>query len=161
MQSKIITGIAFLLVSVLPINQPATIVEGKPVTEYEQKELVYPKPFNKKREKYLIKIEKPRSVTYNASSWVSQCKQWASQAGITLDKWAIELIGRESKCNPKVWNYGGSGACGIPQALPCSKLPNGTNTPPTEQLRWMYNYVVSRYGSWYRAVVFHNTHNWY
>lgn len=40
-----------------------------------------------------------------------------------------------------------SGACGLPQALPCSKLPNGVGTPIGGQLTWMLDYIARNYGS--------------
>lgn len=85
------------------------------------------------------------------------CIDWITQAGVTDVANANELIRRESGCNPNAVNKS-SGACGIPQALPCNKL--GTSDP-VAQIRWMQNYVVSRYGSWANAVAFHNAHNWY
>lgn len=85
------------------------------------------------------------------------CSEWMAAAGVTDMANAAELIRRESGCNPNAVNRS-SGACGIPQALPCSKL--GTNDP-VAQIRWMQNYVVSRYGSWAAAVAFHNRMNWY
>lgn len=85
------------------------------------------------------------------------CRDWMAQAGVTDMANAYTLIMRESGCNPNAVNRS-SGACGIPQALPCSKL--GTKDP-IEQIRWMQNYVVRRYGSWAGAVAFHNANNWY
>jgi len=60
------------------------------------------------------------------------------------------------------WNHNAvnpsSGACGIPQALPCSKL--GT-TDPYEQIDWMIEYVEDRYVTPYKAHQWHVAHNWY
>lgn len=108
----------------------------------------------KKQSKIAQVIEKtiPKA---NAAS--GTCQDWMNQAGITDQGNAYILIMRESGCNPNAVNRS-SGACGIPQALPCSKL--GTSDP-VEQLRWMQGYVVARYGSWANAVAFHNSHNWY
>jgi hypothetical protein len=85
------------------------------------------------------------------------CLDWMTQAGVMDTSNAYTLILRESGCNPNAVNRS-SGACGIPQALPCSKL--GTNDP-VEQIRWMQQYVIRRYGSWANAVAFHNANNWY
>lgn len=85
------------------------------------------------------------------------CSEWMVAAGVTDMANAAELIRRESGCNPNAVNRS-SGACGIPQALPCSKL--GTNDP-VAQIRWMQNYVNARYGGWAGAVAFWNAHNWY
>lgn len=88
------------------------------------------------------------------------CGEWMAGAGIT-DADAMWLIGKESGCNPGAVNRS-SGACGIPQALPCSKLPCPLDaTGAVCQLNWMENYVQNRYGSWAAARAFHATRGWY
>lgn len=78
------------------------------------------------------------------------CVEWMVQAGIPVTNSTTSLIIKESGCRPTAKNAR-SGACGIPQALPCSKLenacPNWQNDPVC-QLRWMNTYVQNRYGSW-------------
>lgn len=84
------------------------------------------------------------------------------QAGIPEAEWAnVEwLVAKESGWNPQAQNRS-SGACGLPQSLPCSKLPQGINTAPVDQLIWMNNYVVSRYSSWSAAVAHSRSKGWY
>ena len=55
---------------------------------------------------------------------------------------------RESSWNPNAVNKK-SGACGIPQANPCSKASKGTDyrTNWRTQVRWGLNYIKKRYGS--------------
>jgi len=58
-----------------------------------------------------------------------------------------------------------SGAYGIPQALPPSKmgaqaLGSGWRAA-LAQLRWQLGYVVKRFGGFCRALAFHNAHGWY
>lgn len=59
---------------------------------------------------------------------------------------------------------GSSGACGIPQSLPCSKMrsagPNHTRSSRT-QLRWGVRYIKRRYGSPQRAWRFWQSRHWY
>ena len=94
--------------------------------------------------------------------WVAQCHIWAAQAGIELPPAAITLIGRESSCNPSVMNHGGSGAGGIPQALPASKMGCSMDAAGAPcQLRWMLSYVTSRYGGWDNALAHSLSKNWY
>jgi len=107
----------------------------------------------KKQSKIAQIIEKSIPKAQAAGS----CQEWMNQAGITDQGNAYILIMRESGCNPNAVNKS-SGACGIPQALPCSKL--GTSEP-VEQLRWMQNYVVRRYGSWANAVAHSTSVGWY
>ena len=86
------------------------------------------------------------------------CGEWLAQAGITNED-AVWLIGHESGCRPDAVNPS-SGACGIPQALPCSKLPC-TLQDPVCQLKWMETYVRARYGSWAGAKSFWQNNRWY
>jgi hypothetical protein len=60
---------------------------------------------------------------------------------------------RESSHNPFAVNPNG-GACGLPQALPCSKLTNvcGELNDVECQIRWSDNYAANRYGSYEEAV---------
>jgi len=86
------------------------------------------------------------------------CNDWIDQSNISDKATAKQLIGKESGCNPLAVNRS-SGACGIPQALPCSKLgpvnSDGTSAvDPVTQLNWMQNYVIGRYGSWTSAMSF-------
>lgn len=88
---------------------------------------------------------------------IGSCRDWIIAAGVTDIESAYTIIMRESGCNPNAINKS-SGACGIPQALPCSKL--GTSDP-VEQIKWMQDYVNRRYGGWAGAVAFWNAHHWY
>lgn len=51
-----------------------------------------------------------------------------------------------------------SGACGLPQSLPCSKM--GTDDP-YEQIDWMIWYIQESYGTPKRTKIFHLQNNWY
>lgn len=95
---------------------------------------------------------------YNPSG---TCEQWIRQAGVAESdiSAAYTLIMKESGCSVNSYNRS-SGACGIPQALPCSKLGSARGNPVAE-IRWMSNYVRSRYGGWQQALNFHYSHNWY
>ena len=56
-----------------------------------------------------------------------------------------------------------TGAYGIPQALPGSKMASAGadwETNPVTQIRWMAGYV-SRYGGWQGAINFWYAHGWY
>lgn len=87
------------------------------------------------------------------------CSEWMAAAGVTDMVNATELIRRESGCNPNAVNRS-SGAFGIPQSLPASKIAH-CGVDPVCQIQWMQNYVNARYGGWAGAVAWHNAHNWY
>lgn len=63
-----------------------------------------------------------------------------------------------------VWNYQGSGAYGIPQALPASKMASaGADymTDPATQIRWGLGNIASVYGSPCTAWVHETADGWY
>jgi hypothetical protein len=61
------------------------------------------------------------------------------------------IIDREDPgWDPQRWNGHGSGAYGLPQALPGSKMSSAGadwQTNPYTQIRWAHAYAVERYGS--------------
>lgn len=74
-----------------------------------------------------------------------------------------ELVWRESGYNVTSVN-GISGACGIGQALPCSKMAvygKAYRTDPKIQLTFMIDYISGRYITPSSALSFHDTHNYY
>lgn len=76
---------------------------------------------------------------------------------------ALPLIGRESGGVVTKWNYQGSGAYGLGQALPPSKMaPYGRDymTNGVTQIRWMNDYV-RKYGGWCGANAFQAANNSY
>lgn len=68
-------------------------------------------------------------------------------------------MGKESSWRPEAVNQS-SGACGLAQALPCSKIGSEWKDPIVA-LKWMNDYVNNRYGGWQQALEFHNANNWY
>lgn len=87
------------------------------------------------------------------------CVDMIRAAGISDVGNALWLINKESGCRTTAINKT-SGACGIPQALPCSKLGTARGNAIAE-IQWMNSYVIRRYGSWANAVAFHRANNWY
>jgi len=91
-------------------------------------------------------------------------KHWLQQAGIPESWWPItnEIISAESGWNPKAHNS--SGAYGLPQSLPASKMASAGSdwrTNPITQLKWYKSYIKSRYGSIGHAISFRHAHGWY
>jgi uncharacterized protein YabE (DUF348 family) len=87
--------------------------------------------------------------------------EWLSQSTVPSESWGIAdfIVGRESGWNPNAMNSH-SGACGLAQALPCSKVP-GDPYNPIDSLNWMNSYVNGRYGGWLGAYNYWNTHGNY
>ena len=75
----------------------------------------------------------------------------------------INLWNRESRWNPNAHNRS-SGAHGIPQSLPASKMASeGSDyyTNGNTQIRWGLKYIAGRYGSPSQAWAFFQSHNSY
>lgn len=75
----------------------------------------------------------------------------------------VALWNKESKWNPNAYNSG-SGAYGIPQALPASKMATaGTDyrTNYKTQINWGLSYISSRYGSPSAAWSHSKSKGWY
>lgn len=82
---------------------------------------------------------------------------WSSQFGCLDSLWTKESGWRVYASNP-------SGAYGIPQALPGSKMASAGSdwrTNPATQIRWGLGYIASSYGSPCAAWHHSQTHNWY
>lgn len=87
--------------------------------------------------------------------------EWLSASNIPQSEWGYAdwLVSKESGWNPNSTNRS-SGACGLAQALPCSKV-GADPYNPVNSLNWMNNYVMRRYGSWANAVNHSKTKGWY
>lgn len=92
-------------------------------------------------------------------------KAMLSTYGFGADQWGglQALWQRESGWNYKAKNPS-SGAYGIPQALPASKMKSaGADylTNATTQIKWGLGYIKSRYGTPNKADSFQRRNNWY
>lgn len=75
----------------------------------------------------------------------------------------VKLWERESNWRVNATNRS-SGAYGIPQSLPASKLASAGpdwRTNPETQIKWGLGYIKSRYGSPCGALAHSDEHNWY
>lgn len=89
---------------------------------------------------------------------------WLNAAGVPADQQqcATLLINKESGF--RVDAYNPSGAYGIPQSLPGSKMASAGadwQTNPVTQIRWMVGYVNDRYGGFCQAWAHSQAANWY
>lgn len=92
-------------------------------------------------------------------------KNWVKQAGIPMKYWddVNYIVSHESGWNPHATNAS-SGAYGLPQSLPASKMAaagKDWRDNPITQLKWMYSYVNSTYGGFPQAHAFWLTHHAY
>jgi soluble lytic murein transglycosylase-like protein len=88
--------------------------------------------------------------------------EWMAAAGIPESEWGYvdAIVSRESGWNPNATNAS-SGACGLVQALPCTKVPGGNGYDPVANLVWGNGYAHGRYGSWAQAYDFWQANHWW
>ena len=101
-----------------------------------------------------------------ASSNVALGERMAAAAGWAGPQWSCldALWTRESGWQDQVWNTAGSGAYGIPQSLPASKMAAaGADymTDPATQIRWGLSYIRSAYGTPCDAWAHETSAGWY
>lgn len=101
---------------------------------------------------------KPNTLPYTGGGSKTE---WLAASNIPEEFWGYAdfMVAKESGWNPNAVNRS-SGACGLAQALPCSKVP-GNPYNPVDSLNWMNNYVNGRYGGWAGAYSFWQTNRWY
>lgn len=97
---------------------------------------------------------------------LSSKDQMMQEAGIAQSDWAAVdyIVTKESTWRHNVWNSAGSGAYGMCQALPATKMATaGADymTNPVTQLRWCDSYAKSRYGGWWAAYNFWVARHWW
>lgn len=86
---------------------------------------------------------------------------WLAASGIPESDWGYVdyIVSHESGWNPNAVNAS-SGAGGLVQALPCSKVAGGC-FDPVANLKWADSYAKGRYGSWAGAYQFWSSNHWW
>ncbi len=140
--------------SQVSVEQPVANVQSvQAPSKPEKPKSTAPKPKPPKSKP--VVVQKPKPVVKASGT----CEEWIAQAGITDKVNARELIRRESQCKPHAVNPS-SGACGVAQELPCGKSGCKRGDGAC-QVKWMSDYVKSRYGSFANAIAHHNLKDWY
>jgi hypothetical protein len=93
-------------------------------------------------------------------------QKWLSKSNIPASdhSYADAIISRESGWRHTIWNTTGSGAYGLCQSLPASKMASAGSdymTNPVTQLNWCHSYAQARYGGWVAAYSFWQTNHWW
>ncbi len=140
----------------LPIDARKVVEGGQPRPSVE---LAVAKPLNKPATADLSHLE-PVNVPAPVSAPIA-----APAASVSVstysgsgDQYLDWIIQHESSGNPYAINE--IGACGLFQALPCSKMGCSLSDVGC-QLAWGRNYAVSRYGSTYAAMLFWQSNRWW
>jgi len=130
--------------------------DGKEVSRTKLQEVVTAQP----QKQVQTKGTKSTVVTGDRTAWMAA-------AGISESDYMYVdyIVSHEGGWNGTTkWNHGGSGAYGLCQALPASKMASaGADymTNPVTQLKWCTGYAVGRYGSWYGAYNAWLRQNWW
>lgn len=149
-KKSIIAPIVALLVGHWVATPPASAVEA-----LHEVQVPIGKVFKPKN---LAKISPSRSKQY-AKSQMKRWK-WNNQSQFTC---LARLWTHESHWNHRAKNKW-SGAYGIPQALPASKMKSQGKdylTNPVTQIDWGMKYIKLRYGNPCGAWSHFQSHNWY
>lgn len=136
------------------VTYEVNIQDGKEVSRQEIASLTKTEPV---KQVELIGT-KPDRVPYTGGGSKTE---WLSASNVPQDSWGYAdfMVQKESGWNPNAVNRS-SGACGLAQALPCSKVP-GNPLNPVDSLNWMNGYVNGRYGGWEQAYAFWQKNKWY
>lgn len=136
------------------VTYEINIVNGQEVARTEIAAIVTQQPQTQ------VEIIGSKSKTLGYTGGGSK-SEWLAASNIPQESWGYAdfMVARESSWNPNALNKS-SGACGLAQALPCSKLGSDWSNPVVA-LNWMNNYANGRYGSWENAYNFWQVNRWY
>lgn len=155
---EVITGTQVVVQGKIPVVAKKVTTSVKKATPTKKKttkkKVVKKKVTKKKAKKKVVKKAKRKTVRmnvkYNKSDVYNYAYSLVKSYGWSDYDWEclVKLWNRESGWNPNAVNKR-SGACGIPQANPCSKASKGTDyrTNWRTQVIWGLNYIKKRYGS--------------
>lgn len=142
-------------------------VQGKPINQATQTTpLISAAPNSTTQIAPGARIATGSTAQQNQSIANEQAKAYNWDTGTQWDS-LLTLWTKESDWDNHAMNSA-SGAYGIPQALPYTKMPKaawpesaGGQSDPTAQIQWGLEYIAGRYGLPQFALAYHNQHNWY
>lgn len=141
------------------VTYEVLIQNGKEVSRKEIANIVTKQP----TEQVELVGVKPKWLPYTGGGVKTD---WLRSSGIAESDWGYVdyIITKESGWNPNALNSS-SGACGLAQALPCSKVP-GNPLNPIDNLRWANAYANTcvsyrMYCGWQGAYNYWTENNWW
>lgn len=136
-----------------PVQATTTYTDTKPIIGGFNLIEVEPLRLNAVQPGASVEDSKPRPLTPKELA-----KQIVTERfGASHFKAFDALVTRESGWNPDAVNKN-SGACGLPQALPCSKIQDRS---VQGQIEWMVSYIANRYGTPANAWAIWQQQHWY
>ena len=155
---EVITGTHVAVQGTVPVvakKVTTSVKKATPTKKKTTKKGIKKKNIKKKAKKKVVKKAKKKSVRmnvkYNKNDVFNYAYSMVKSYGWSDYDWEclVKLWNRESGWNPNAVNKR-SGACGIPQSLPCSKMAvEGIDyrTNYRTQIRWGLKYIAWRYSS--------------
>jgi hypothetical protein len=140
------------------------VVKKKKTTKKKVVKKKKKKKTRRKKAKYTRK-----SLGLNVKAKTSDIIQYAHQMTLNFGwgeegwQYIVKIVNHESGWSGNAVNPS-SGACGIPQALPCRKMKSAGKDYKTNyktQVKWLMNYIAGRYGYPAKAWAFWLKHHWY
>ena len=156
-QFEAITGTKVVVQGKVPVvaKKVTTKNAQKKKKTVQKKKKAIKKSTKKVQKKKVVKKKKKTYKTYRIAYNKSEVQAYAHNLVLSYG-WSeydfeclVKLWNRESNWNLNAVNKR-SGACGIPQSLPCSKMKSAGadyRTNYKTQIRWGLNYIKARYGS--------------
>lgn len=156
-QFEAITGTKVVVQGKVPVvaKKVTTKNAQKKKKTVQKKKKTIKKSTKKVQKKKVVKKNKKTYKTYRIAYNKSEVQAYAHDLVLSYG-WSeydfeclVKLWNRESSWNLNAVNKR-SGACGIPQSLPCSKMKSAGadyRTNYKTQIRWGLNYIKARYGS--------------
>lgn len=156
-QLESITGTKVVIQGKVPVvaKKVTTKNAQKKKKTVQKKKKAIKKSTKKVQKKKVVKKKKKTYKTYRIAYNKSEVQAYAHDLVLSYG-WSeydfeclVKLWNRESSWNLNAVNKR-SGACGIPQSLPCSKMKSAGadyRTNYKTQIRWGLNYIKARYGS--------------
>ena len=155
-------------IEVVPVQKIELKVNKKPGVETKAQYEAKKKAKETKKEKQITKKKIQKTKKVSGTSDKDTYKSYAYDLVINKYTWSkedyealVKLWTKESNWNPNAVNKK-SGACNIPQALPCSKISKkyGDNSWQSG-IKWGLTYIKSRYGSPKKAWSHFKNKGWY
>lgn len=177
MKTKVIVGIALIIISVILLiygmfEKKEVVEEELPPTmsvEVSKEVETSTKSTNtttkKKTAKKTIKTTNKTTTSVEQQEMMNYAHSLVVSYGWNEEDYnaIIKIVYKESNWNANSVNKS-SGACGLFQAYPCSKMESAGKDYRTNyktQIKWGFDYIKSRYGTPTNAWKFWLEHHWY
>lgn len=154
-------------IEVVPVQKIELKVNKRPGVETKEEYLAKKKAEEEARKKAEEESKNKKQITSKSGN-KDTYKNYAHDLVINKYNWSendydalVKLWAKESNWNPNAKNKK-SGACNIPQAMPCSKIAKkyGDNSWQSG-IKWGLEYIKSRYGSPSKAWQHFQNKGWY